>query len=181
MDHFELKTYPDPCLRIKTKSVIDFDRELKDTVKFMADTMYVSRGIGLAAPQVGLGLSILLVDVGDGLLTMINPEIVERSSKRSVMEEGCLSLPTISVNVSRPSTIKVRYQDSSGEFKIKLFEDLAATAIQHEMDHLSGKMIIDYLGPIRYFFASRKLSKIKNNGQSCEVVCDARAKDKRVP
>ena len=172
MEHFELKTYPDPCLRIKTKPVGEFDVELEKTLKFMADTMYVSSGIGLAAPQVGLGLSIIVIDVGEGLLTLINPEIAEFSGKKATMEEGCLSLPTISVKVSRPSSIKVRYQDPTGEFKIKVFEDLTAVAIQHEMDHLNGKMIIDYLNPISYFFSVRKLSKVKNNGQSCEVVCN---------
>jgi len=178
VDHFELKTYPDPCLRIKTKSIGVFDAELQKTIKFMSDTMYVSRGIGLAAPQVGLGLCLLVVDVGDGLLTLINPEIVEEFSKKATMEEGCLSLPGISVKVSRPSSIKVRYQDGSGDFNIKMFEDLVAIAIQHEMDHLDGKMIIDYLNPISYFFAVRKLSNIKNNNQSCEVVCNVGTPDK---
>jgi peptide deformylase len=171
--HLELKTYPDPCLRIKTKPVEKFDRELEDTIKSMVDIMYLSQGIGLAAPQVGLGLSIFVIDIGEGLETFINPQIVERSDEKSSMEEGCLSLPGALVNVKRPVSVRIRAQNAKGEYFIKRFDGLAAKAAQHESDHLSGKLIIDYLDPIRRFLAGRRISGRKNgaNEKSCEVVC----------
>ena len=170
----DLKTYPDPCLRIKTKPVEEFTEALKETLRTMVDIMYTSQGIGLAATQVGLGLSVLAIDTGEGLKYFINPVILEKSKERSRMEEGCLSLPGITVSISRPERIKVRAQDEEGEFCIKTFDGLMAKAIQHEADHLEGKLIIDYLDPIRRFIASRKLLRIKQGEaaeKTCEVVC----------
>lgn len=173
MGHLELKTYPDPCLRIKTKPVEKFDQELEGILKSMVDIMYLSQGIGLAAPQVGLGLSIFVIDTGEGLEVFVNPQIAERSGDKSALEEGCLSLPGALVNVRRPATVRVRAQNGKGEYFIKRFDGLAAKAVQHENDHLNGKLIIDYLDPIRRFLAGRRLSGPKNavNEKSCEVVC----------
>ena len=120
--------------------------------------MYINQGIGLAATQVGLGLSILVVDIGDGLEKFINPVILEKAKKKFRMEEGCLSLPGVVVNVLRPERVKVRAQNERGEFFIKTFDGLFAKAIQHEIDHLHGKLIIDYLDPFRYFISTRKLA-----------------------
>ena len=159
MSPLEVKTYPDPCLRIKTKAVEQFDRDIEDTLRLMADIMYIDQGIGLAATQVGLGLSMMVVDIGDGLTNFVNPFIVDKSGKKFKMEEGCLSLPGVLVNVSRPKKIKVKAQDAHGDFFTKSFDGLTATAIQHELDHLSGRLIIDYLDPFRYFVATRRLAK----------------------
>ena len=161
MSKLELKTYPDPCLRIKTKSVINFSEEIEDLLHLMKDKMYIHQGIGLAATQTGLDVSLLVIDTGDGAKFFLNPEIMEKSKEVSVMEEGCLSLPCITVNVSRPIEIKIKAQDEKGNFFEKYFDGLDARAIQHEIDHLKGKLIIDYLDPIRHFFAARKLKKIK--------------------
>ncbi|MBD3296815.1 MAG: peptide deformylase [Candidatus Omnitrophica bacterium] len=177
MSQLEIKTYPDPCLRIRTSEVSDFNMDIAETVRAMTDMMYVNQGIGLAAPQVGLGLNLLVMDPGDGPLVLVNPVITEKSKKRTRLEEGCLSLPGITVNVDRPEEITVRAQDEKGEFFLKSFSDLAAKVVQHEMDHLEGRMIIDYMNPVRHFFACRKLKKRDAGEQAkktCEVVCDAR-------
>jgi peptide deformylase len=119
--------------------------------------MYISQGIGLAAPQVGLESSVMIIDIGEGLINFINPDIIESSGRKTSMEEGCLSLPGISVNVKRPEKIKVRAQNEKGEFFIKNYEGLYAKAVQHEVDHLHGRLIIDYLDPVRKFFVQRQL------------------------
>jgi len=175
MNSLEVKKYPDSCLRIKTRPVEDFDKDLSETVAAMADLMYVSQGIGLAATQVGLGLSILVMDPGDGLAVLANPRITERSSKKTRLEEGCLSVPGITVSVNRPEEVKVRYQDERGEFFLKTFTGLAAKVVQHEMDHLAGTLIIDHMDPVSRFFVSRKLRKngFKTEKRTCEVVCNA--------
>lgn len=162
MNTLELKTHPDQCLRIKTKPVERFDSELESIVRAMADTMYLNQGIGLAATQVGVGLDLMIIDTGEGLTVFINPEIVERSSKKAKMEEGCLSLPGVTVNVARSERIKVRAQDIRGEAFLKTFDGLMAKVIQHEIDHLNGKLLIDYLNPVLRLFADRKLSRQKN-------------------
>jgi len=167
----KIKTYPDPCLRIRTGPVEQFTQDISKTLRSMADIMYVGQGIGLAATQVGLGLSVLVVDIGDGLTNYINPAILERSRKKSSMEEGCLSLPGIIVNVARPEEITVRAQDEQGEFFIRKLSGLAAKTVQHEIDHIHGRLIIDYLDPIRRFMAARKLAGLKRRqtGKTCEA------------
>lgn len=159
MSLLEVKTYPDPCLRIKTKAVEQFDEDLENTLRLMADIMYIDQGIGLAATQVGLGLSIMVVDIGEGLINFVNPVVLETSGEKNKMEEGCLSLPGILVKVNRPKRIKVRAQDAHGGLFTKSFDGLAAKAVQHEIDHLAGRLIVDYLDPVRYFIATRKISK----------------------
>ncbi|MEA3489069.1 MAG: peptide deformylase [Candidatus Omnitrophota bacterium] len=161
MESLQLKIYPDPCLRIRTKAVEHFTPDLKDLLRKIADIMYLKQGIGLAATQVGLGLSVILVDIGEGLTNFVNPVVIEKSKKRSSMEEGCLSLPGITVNVSRPEEVKVRAQDGNGEFFIRKFDGLMAVAVQHEVDHLHGKLIIDYLDPIRRFIARKRISGLR--------------------
>ena len=177
MSQLELKTYPDPCLRIKTKPIEEFDGALEEIVRSMADMMYVSQGVGLAATQVGLGLSLLVMDPGDGLQVLANPQIVDKSKKKTALGEGCLSLPGMTVNVFRPEEIKVRAQNEHGEFFLKKYSGLAAKVVQHEMDHLKGRLIIDYLNPFSYFIAKRKFKKDAegiNKEKACEVVCNAR-------
>lgn len=181
MNNLEIKTYPDPCLRIKTRNVETFGPELKGILSAMADIMYASQGIGLAATQVGLGLSLIVVDIGEGLTNFVNPVIAEESVTKTIMEEGCLSLPGISVSVKRPEKVQVRAQDVNGEFFIKNFSGLYAKAVQHEIDHLCGRLIIDYLDPVRRIFAKKKLKAINRNinEKTCEVICHVTTKDKR--
>ena len=173
MKALQLRTYPDPCLKLRTKKVEQFDNEIKGIIEGMSDMMYLNQGIGLAAPQVGLGLSVLVIDTGDGLMSFINPEIIEASASKSRMEEGCLSLPGVTVSVTRPEDIKVRAQDAEGGYFVKRFDGIAAKALQHEIDHLNGRLIIDYLDPLRHFLASRKLKHRRKNSneKACEVIC----------
>jgi len=168
----ELKTYPDPCLRIRTKTVEKFNSDIAETLRAMASLMHESHGIGLAATQVGLGLSILVIDPGDGLINMINPEILDRSKEKTYLEEGCLSLPGLTVNVKRSKTVKIRACDENGNFFVKTFDDLGAKAVQHEMDHLKGILIMDYLNPIMRFVAGRKIISGRNAKKTCEVTCN---------
>lgn len=178
MKALSIKTYPNPCLRVTTGKVEEFNGELKNILRSMADIMYVNQGIGLAAPQVGLGLSIMMVDIGKGLINFINPEIIEVSGRKTAMEEGCLSLPGISVQVKRPERVKIRAQNDNGEYFMKNYDGLYAKVVQHEVDHLYGKVIIDYLDPIRKFFAKRQLSASGNKERTCEVICHAGKTDK---
>jgi len=163
----EIKTYPDPCLRIKTVSAGDFDDGLSETARAMSELMYVSGGIGLAATQVGLGISIMVVDIGGGLVPIVNPELMLCSEERDAMEEGCLSLPGVSVNVARPRNIEVKYNTLDGGTVRKRFEGLMAKVVQHEMDHLRGTLLIDHENPFSRFLDIVKLrhKKIKTGGR----------------
>jgi len=173
MGSLKIRIFPDPVLRLKASSVADFDG-VAGTLRAMAETMYASSGIGLAAPQVGISLRMLVIDAGDGLREFVNPHIISRSSAKSKMEEGCLSVPGVGVVVSRPARIKVKAQNAKGELFTEEFDGLAARAIQHEADHLSGKLILDYLDPVRYFLTARKF-RAKGGlslKRTCEVVCN---------
>lgn len=173
MCSLKLRIFPDPVLRAKAKDVEDF-MGIGTLVKEMAELMYVSNGIGLAAPQVGVSKRVLIIDVGDGLREFINPKITQRAAKKTKMEEGCLSVPGVGVTVWRPERIKVKALDANGAAFTEEFKGLAARAIQHEYDHLEGKVILDYLDPLRYFITARKF-KGRNKarkGKTCEVACN---------
>lgn len=161
----ELRVYPDPCLRVVTEPVTEFDDRLTGTIRGMADIMYLNQGIGLAAPQVGIGKRILVIDTGEGLTAYINPEIVECSKDKSAMEEGCLSLPGVSVNVKRPVRVKFKAQNEKGDFFCGEFEALEAKVFQHEFDHLNGRLLIDYMNPIVRFSASKKIARRKREAK----------------
>ena len=167
MDELELKTYPESCLRIKTNPVKSFENNLPQTLKTMADIMHVNSGIGLAATQVGIETSFLIVDVGEGLEPFVNPEIVSQSRKKIRMEEGCLSLPGIAVDVPRPEWITIKAQNQNGDIFVREYTGLMARVILHEIDHLNGKLIIDYMNPFKRFMAVRKLSGNKRKAKKC--------------
>ena len=107
--------------------------------------MRENKGVGLAAPQVGITRQIFVVDIGDGPLAFINPKIIKKSGG-DVIEEGCLSIPGVTVMVRRPERIVVRYIDENNQPHEKIYEEMMARVIQHEMDHLDGKLIVDYAG-----------------------------------
>ncbi len=109
----------------------------------MIETMYQHKGIGLAAPQIGISEQILVADIGEGPVVLINPQIIKKSGSDK-MEEGCLSIPGIVVKITRPNKIVVRYINEYNEPVQREFGELFARVIQHEMDHLKGKLIIDY-------------------------------------
>ncbi len=143
--------YPDPLLRRRSDEVESFDEDLARFLSEMARAMYKYDGIGLAAPQVGVNKRIIVVDVGKGLLKLINPVILEVGGKEEEMEEGCLSLPGVYVPVRRKvGYIKFKALDVSGKEKVWQGEGLLARVIQHEIDHLDGKLIIDRAsGPMK--------------------------------
>jgi len=151
----KLRFYPEAILRRKTQPVKKFDEELHRILKEMAQIMYTNKGVGLAANQVGLDLSLLVADAGDKLYKLVNPKIILKQGKE-IMEEGCLSIPGICVKVKRAKKIKVQAQDEYGKPLIIETEGLLSRILQHEIDHLKGKLIIDYLG-----FFKRILLKIR--------------------
>jgi peptide deformylase len=139
-----IRIYPDRVLREKSKTVSVFDERLKKVATSMTQFMQSLKGIGLAAPQIGILERIIVVDVGRGPLHLVNPEIVEIKGK-DIFEEGCLSIPGASIQIKRPSFVVVRGYDIDGkEVSIKA-KDLLARVIQHEVDHLEGRLIIDFL------------------------------------
>ena len=138
-----VRLYGDTCLRKKSTLVKEVGIVERFLIQAMLNTMHAYKGIGLAAPQVGVNQQILVADIGNGPIVVINPQIVKKVGT-AVMEEGCLSLPGINVQVKRAKNITVRYLDEHNRSHEKSFEDLLARVIQHETDHLNGKLIIDY-------------------------------------
>ncbi len=136
--------YPDPILRKVSEEVTEFDEDLQRFLSEMAKAMYRYDGIGLAAPQVGVNKRIIVVDVGKGLLKLVNPVILEVSGEEEEMEEGCLSLPGIYLPVARRvESIRFKAQDGTGRERVWTGKGLLARVIQHEIDHLDGVLIID--------------------------------------
>ena len=139
-----IRMYPDPVLRERAKNVPGWDPLIPALVKTMAEVMYDRKGVGLAAPQVGVSLRVIVADVGEGLVSLVNPEIVEEESEE-VMEEGCLSVPGAHVDVKRTRAIVVKALDTEGKDLTLKADNLLARVIQHEIDHLDGVLIIDKL------------------------------------
>ena len=132
----------DEKLRKQCKTVDKFDLRLRLLLKDMADTMYKANGVGLAAPQVGILKRIVVVDIGDGLIEMINPEIIHTEGEQTG-PEGCLSVPGRSGVVTRPNVVTVRYQDRNGDEYEATAEEFLARAFCHEIDHLNGTLYVD--------------------------------------
>ncbi len=144
--------YPDPRLHTVAKPVRTFDDRLKKLVADMAETMYESEGIGLAASQINVHEQVIVIDLSethDGLLTFINPEIIWTSPEKTVYQEGCLSVPGIYDDVERHVQITVRALDATGQSFELNADGLLAICIQHEMDHLIGKVFVEYLSPLK--------------------------------
>ena len=144
--------YPDPRLHKVAKPVTAFDADLKNLIADMAETMYDAPGIGLAASQVDVHRQLLIIDLsdsGDQLQVFINPEIVWASDEKKVYDEGCLSVPGVYDGVERPARIRARAVDADGKpFEVEA-DGLLAVCIQHEMDHLKGKVFVEYLSPLK--------------------------------
>ena len=157
--------HPDPRLKKACDPVTDITEEVKRLAEDMLETMYAAPGIGLAAPQVGVTRRVLVMDcIKDGPpepMVLINPQTVWASEDVTTYEEGCLSIPDQYAEVKRPSAVTVRWTDLAGESRERTFEGLWATCVQHEMDHLEGKLFIDYLGPLKRQMITRKMEKLK--------------------
>ncbi|MBW2221668.1 MAG: peptide deformylase [Deltaproteobacteria bacterium] len=154
----EIITYPDPVLRKKSEPVEKVDKEIKQLIEDMTETMYASRGIGLAAIQIGVLKRVILVNVGEGLVLLVNPEILEDEGETQ-MEEGCLCLPGVMLEVKRSEKVKVKGLNRKGEEIIIHAEGLLARALQHEIDHLKGVLIIDKISKIKRELVTSKLKK----------------------
>lgn len=157
--------YPDPILREKSEEIKEIDSTIKELAEDMVDTMYENNGIGLAAPQVGVTKRLITVDISgpdkrENPIVMINPQIVEKQGEVEG-EEGCLSFPGFRVNVKRAKCLKVRYLDLEGKEHIVDADELFSVCLQHEIDHLDGKLLIDYAGPLKKKMYENKLKKLK--------------------
>jgi peptide deformylase len=163
--------YPDPRLHKLAKPVTVFDERLKKLAANMAETMYDAPGVGLAATQVDVHEQLIVIDTSEtnsDLRVFVNPEIVWASEEKQVYDEGCLSVPGVYDGVERPARVKVRALDVEGKpFELEA-DGLLAVCIQHEMDHLKGKVFVEYLSPLkrnriktRMLKEDRELSKEK--------------------
>lgn len=161
--------YPEPVLARKGDKVTEFTPELAQLVDEMFESMYAAQGIGLAAPQIGLSKQITVIDVSfkkdpDAKLVLINPEIAEKEGKQ-LEEEGCLSLPEIREKVQRAAWVKVRAQNTKGEWFEVEGEELLSRALQHEIDHLHGVLFIDRLSRLKRDLVLRRIRKMQKNGE----------------
>jgi peptide deformylase len=157
-------TLPDPILRKISDPVERVDSAVVKLMDDMLETMYDAPGIGLAAIQVGVAQRIVVLDAADegappSPLVMANPEIVAIGSTTRVYEEGCLSIPDVRIDIERPEAVTVRYIDRAGKQQELAAEGLLATAIQHELDHLDGQLIIDFLSRLKRDIIIRKFKK----------------------
>ena len=160
--------YPDPRLHTVAKPVAEINQKIKQLVSDMAETMYEAPGIGLAATQVNAHLQVIVIDLSDErnqLQVFINPEITWASEEKKVWQEGCLSVPDFYDEVLRPSEVKVKALDIDGKpFEI-LADGLMAVCIQHEMDHLKGKVFVEYLSSLKRMRIAGKLKKKSKAGE----------------
>jgi peptide deformylase len=158
----DIRVLGDPILREETSPVEQITDALRMLAKDMFDTMYLAKGIGLAAPQVGRSERLAVIDVNDKAFVIINPEIIELDSKTAKAEEGCLSIPDVYGDVGRPVRVRVRALDLEGKpFEIEA-DELLARCLQHEIDHLHGKLFIDYLSVLKRRAALAKWTKEKD-------------------
>ena len=159
--------HPEPKLRKKALPVTVVSDQLLTLADDMLETMYEAPGIGLAAPQVGALIRLIVLDCNHSedqnldAIQMFNPEVLFASEEKNIHEEGCLSIPDQYGEVERSSVVTVRWIDRAGIEEQRTFEGLWATCVQHEIDHLNGKLFIDYLTPLRRQLITRKMKKVK--------------------
>ena len=170
-------TYGQPVLRKKTEWIDINDPDLKQLINDMFDTMYNAEGIGLAAPQIGRSIRLLVIDAHilakdypeckDFKRVMINPEIIEMQDKTITLEESCLSFPGIHEKVARSTGIRIKYVDENFTSQEETIEGFAARVVQHECDHLDGQVLIDNISPIRKQLNKGKLNNIIKGTAKC--------------
>ena len=159
--------HPDPRLKKVATPVVSVNDDIRRLADDMLETMYDAPGIGLAAPQIGVTERLLVMDcVKDENATpepmvLINPAITWSSETFNVYEEGCLSIPEHYAEVERPAEVEVQWTDQNGKERRERFDGLWATCVQHEIDHLNGKLFIDYLKPLRRQMITRKMQRLK--------------------
>jgi len=162
---YEIQTYGKQVLRTATKEIAQVDDDLKEIVSNMFETMYAAEGIGLAAPQVNKSLRLFVIDLSpmdenEGRRVFINPQIYQFGDEQDEYEEGCLSLPTIREIVTRPTSIRITYQDLNGTEYDEEVDGFLARVIQHEYDHLEKTLFIDHLSSLKRSLLKKTLKKI---------------------
>jgi peptide deformylase len=166
MSQLTILRYPDPRLHTVAKPVAAVDARLRKLVDDMLETMYGAEGIGLAATQVDVHERLVVIDVSEGRdqpLVLINPEITWASEETRVGDEGCLSVPGIYDGVERSTSIKVQALNLDGKLQVHEAEGMLAVCIQHEMDHLMGKVFVEYLSPLKRNRIKTKMIKQKKD------------------
>jgi peptide deformylase len=161
--------HPDPRLKKVCDPVGEIDDGVRALARDMLDTMYHAPGIGLAAPQVGVNARLIVMDCArredeeatPQPVAMVNPEIAWSSDERREHEEGCLSIPEVFAPVTRPDSVTVRWTDLDGRPREATMHGIWATCVQHEIDHLNGRLFIDYLGPMRRQMITARMKKLK--------------------
>ncbi len=166
---YPIVKYGDPVLEKPAETITQFDDELKKLVEDMFESMYAARGVGLAAPQIGISKRLAVVDVTfkedpKAKLVLINPEIVNKEGRQRGTE-GCLSIPEFREEVTRAQTVTIRAQDLTGKFFEHTGEDLLARAFQHETDHLHGKLYISHISALKRDLMKRKIRKLVKAGE----------------
>ena len=168
MSILNILRYPDPRLHKIAKPILVFDDRLKKLAADMAETMYDAPGVGLAAPQVDVPEQLVVIDTSEtnnDLLILINPEIIWSSPERKMYDEGCLSVPGIYDGVERAAEVKVRALDIDGKSFELHVDGLLAVCVQHEMDHLIGKVFVEYLSPLKRNRIKTKMIKEERTEQ----------------
>ena len=164
----QIITVPDETLKKISEPIEKVGVNEKKLINDLFETMYNFNGIGLAAVQVGILKRILVVDVSSkeekkNPICFVNPIIKKISNKMSVYEEGCLSIPDTFIEIERPKTCEIEYIDINGKIKTQEFDGLLSTCVQHEINHLDGKLIIDHLSKLKKDMIIKKISKLKKN------------------
>lgn len=160
----KIRIYGDPCLRKKSLPVREVGPAQRMLIASLIETMLQNKGVGLAAPQVGINEQIFVADIGDGPMAFINPHILKRRGAE-VMEEGCLSIPGVLVNVKRAKTIVVQFVDEHNRKVKRECSELLARVIQHETDHLNGKLIVDHVPWGQKLKVRKKLKDIERQNK----------------
>lgn len=163
----KIRLFGDPVLRKKAKDVKIITSKQRDILSEMARLMYAASGIGLAGSQVGIEEALIVIDIGSGLYKLINPQIIKKEGYQ-VMEEGCLSIPGICIKVKRAKKVVVEAQDELAKPLTIEAENLLAQVFQHEIEHLKGRLIIDYASIFERLKLRKKLSEL-NQSQSCPL------------
>lgn len=159
--------HPDPRLKKLCDPVAEITPEIGKLAEDMLETMYDAPGVGLAAPQVGITKRLIVMDcvkdpeASARPMVLVNPEITWSSEDLAFYEEGCLSIPDQYAEVERPAEVRVRWMALDGSMQEEQFSGLWATCVQHEIDHLNGKLFIDFLGPLKRQMITRKMEKLK--------------------
>ena len=166
---YPIVKYGDPVLETPATTVTEFDDELRKLVDDMFETMYEAHGVGLAAPQIGVSKRLTVIDVSfkedpEGKIVLINPEIISQEGKQTG-SEGCLSLPEFRADVTRAMKCRVRAKDASGKTIEVSGEELLARALQHEIDHLNGKLFISRISALKREMIVRKIRKLQKAGE----------------